>query len=488
MVSLVIISNSPKTEHITQYLQATIKVTVDVVADIDQALQDIFVKRPTVVCIQNRISGINAEEIARHMQTLLRNGAPSFILLHEGDGSAKQVKGLFEHLLDLTLPGPELAEAFGSALKSILGPQWEHVQRVPRQLNDRLPEPAGTPQIPPRRPEAEEDNPFVLVNSLDDFFTAMPAVQSAGQKNNAHHGDAPVAAVTLPGNTPGPAPRKGPAATRRLPAEPGTPAKRATSHPPVAQETSATPPVTSEPPPTTSLPLRSTPAHKVSATSTAPSPGDFHITAPAIADGAEENDIAPFIESFEMPDRRWKRWAGTALVVMVCAAAGAWHLLRQKPEAVTAVHPSSLPASGNQPKPVPVPAVVHTAASSARPSPPPPVVRPLPVFVPADGHDSHYAARHPGWERYTGTRYECRIFREKGGIKAVQVLAGKQPSLDEGVLKRVLTELAGSTTYRTTSRERVAGYEVERGQMDGRADLMLYRKNSKLHAIVVSLH
>jgi hypothetical protein len=395
VVNLIIISDSPKMAHIERFLKTTIEVKIDVVADIDQALRDIFVKRPTVVCIQNRISDINADEIARHIKMLLRNGAPSFILMHEGDGSAKPVTGLFEHLLDLSLPETKLAEALGAALKSILGTQWEHVLlSSPPQENKPLetsapPSPSSThPAIKPRPARAH------------------PAAGAAQQDNSP----APKPAVWAP--------------------------------------------------------------------SAKPASAVFNIsTTDAAAAVLEQNEIAPFIENVEHPEMKWKRRAGIALAIVACTAA--WYLLRQKQLPTIAV-----------PLPTPVPTAVHKAISSVRPplgkaAVPSPE---LPAFVPADGRDSAYATRYPGWERYAGTDYECRIFRENNRIKAVQVLSGNRQDLDEELLKKVLVELVGNDHYRVASRERVRGYLIERGSVVGKADLMLYIQNSKLHAFVVSLN
>lgn len=169
------------------------------------------------------------------------------------------------------------------------------------------------------------------------------------------------------------------------------------------------------------------------------------------------------------------RRAGIALAIVVCAAA--WYMLQRKHVATTAV-----------PLPAPVPTAVHKAISSVRPplgkaaaqSPE------LPAFVPADGRDSAYATRNPGWERYEGTGYECRIFRENNRIKAVQVLSDNREGLDEELLKKVLAELVGNDHYQVASRERDRDYLIERGSVAGKADLMLYIQNSKLHAFVVS--
>ena len=508
MVNIIIISNSPKTEQIEWFLHTTIEVKIDVVADIDQALRDIFVIRPTVVCIQNRISNINADEIARHIKMLLRNRAPSFILMHEGDSSAKPVEGLFEHLLDLRLPETKLAEALVAALKSILGAQWEHVRLSSRPQNNKPLETTGaTPKSPQESPGAEEHDPFVLVNSLDEFMITMPEARDMGWENSTRPDNALTAAAPHLAEAPVAAPRKS-VSSRQLSVEYGKPAKSMTHESLSPEDTAALSETSSPPSPSSTHPAppprparahpaaraaqqdnRPAPKPAVSAPSAAPAPGDFRITTTAAAAaGGKQNDIAPFIENIEQPDRKWKRRAGIALAIVVCTAA--WYLLRQKPVASNHFPLPPPDAATEQRKPAPVPTAVHKAISSVHP----PVgnaaaLSPkLPVFVPADGRDSAYATRHPGWERYAGTSYECRVFRENNRIKAVQVLSGNRQGLDEELVKKVLAELVGNDHYRVVSRERVRGYLIERGSVVGKADLMLYTQNSKLHAFVVSLN
>ena len=507
MVNIIIISNSTKTLHIERFLQTTIEIKIDVVADVDQALQDIFVIRPTVVCIQNRISDINADEIALHIKMLLRNGAPTFILMHEGDGSAKPVRGLFEHLLDLSQPEAKLAEDLGAALKSIFGAQWEHVRQSTRtQKNKPLNTTGATPKSPQESTGAEEHNAFVLVNPLNDFMTTIPEARDMGEENSTHPDNAPTAAAPHLAEAPVAAPRNS-VSSRQSSVEYGKPAMSMT-HEPFSPEDTAAPSETSASPSPSSThqtppprPAHAPPAARAAqqdnrpapkpavwAPSAVPEPGDFRITTTAAAAaGQEQNDIAPFIENFKQPDRKWKLCAGIALTIVVCTAA--WYLLTRKPVVPTHVPLPLTAATTEQRKPTPVPTEVHKVNSSVSP-PVGNVAAPspkLPAFVPADGRDSVYAIRHPGWERYAGTSYECRVFRENNRIKAVQVLSGNRQGLDEVLLKKVLAELVGNDQYQVASRERVRGLLIERGSVVGKADLMLYTQNSKLHAFVVSL-
>ena len=507
MVNLIIISNNPKTENIERLLQTKIEVKIDVVADIDQALRDIFVKRPEVVCIQNRISDINADEIARHIKMLLRDGAPSFILMHEGDG--KPVQGLFEHLLDLSLPETELAYALDAALKSILGIQWEHASMSSRpQKDSSLEKTDFAPKSTKESPGAEEDDAFVLVNSLDEFMTTMPEPREHMGQENSSDSAPDDTSTDIPGaESPVAAPDKKVSPPQL--SEYVKPAKVMT-HDPFKREDTADPFETKPPQsPSSQHPasqLRPAQAHPAAGTaqqdksqapksadlphSAAPVPGAFRInTAAAAAAGQYQSDLVPFPENFEQPGRKWKRGAGIAIAVIFCTTA--WYLLRQRPLASTHVPLPPPAATSEQPKPAapvptevpkPIPGMPPSDAKAAAPAPD------LPAFVPADGLDSAYAARHQGWERYKGTDFECRIFREKNRIKAVQVLSGNRQGLDEKLLKKVLAELVGNDHYKIAGRERINGYLMERGSVAGKADLMFYIQNSKLHAFVVSLN
>ena len=116
-----------------------------------------------------------------------------------------------------------------------------------------------------------------------------------------------------------------------------------------------------------------------------------------------------------------------------------------------------------------------------------PVTAVLPSFIPVAGHDRTFASQKPGWERYVGTDSEFRVFRSAGKLKAVQVLATKGNEISESRLKTILIELTGTDEYRITSLERKPGFQITRATVNRKADLLIYRKKSAVHAFVVSL-
>jgi hypothetical protein len=55
------------------------------------------------------------------------------------------------------------------------------------------------------------------------------------------------------------------------------------------------------------------------------------------------------------------------------------------------------------------------------------------------------------------------------------------------MLKTILIELAGTGEYRITSLEQKHGFQVSHATVNRKADLLIYRKESAMHAFVVSL-
>ena len=118
-----------------------------------------------------------------------------------------------------------------------------------------------------------------------------------------------------------------------------------------------------------------------------------------------------------------------------------------------------------------------------------PVIIPqLPTFIPKDGHDSSFALKNPGWERYVGKLNEFRVFSAQGRIQAVQVLAGKDAAVSESLILSVLQELVGSSKYQITSRSTKSGVRVDSGKIQNKGEVKFYRQNGSVKAFVVSVN
>jgi hypothetical protein len=100
----------------------------------------------------------------------------------------------------------------------------------------------------------------------------------------------------------------------------------------------------------------------------------------------------------------------------------------------------------------------------------------LPSFLPRQAADSDYGKANPGWERYQGPLTEFRIFREKGLIRAIQIIDRGGQGISPGLLSSVLTEIAGSRQYVVETTEQKGTYLIEKGRVINGDRIIVYRK------------
>lgn len=100
----------------------------------------------------------------------------------------------------------------------------------------------------------------------------------------------------------------------------------------------------------------------------------------------------------------------------------------------------------------------------------------LPAFLPRQAADSAYGKANPGWERYQGPLTEFRIFREKGLIRALQIIDRSGQGISPALLSSVLTEMAGGRQYVVETTEKKGTYVVEKGSVLSGDRIIVYRK------------
>lgn len=166
MVSLLFIANSPAVDGVKAALQKVLKIRIDSVTDFDHGLKDVFEKRPSIVCIQEQIQGVTGESVARHIQMLLGNSAPTFILVHETSSRIKPIKGLFDHLIDLNQAPDKVLADMMSALKSLLGSSWESLCIAPKR---KTASERAAAVVPAETKEFADKLVDDLISDLDSF-------------------------------------------------------------------------------------------------------------------------------------------------------------------------------------------------------------------------------------------------------------------------------------------------------------------------------
>jgi hypothetical protein len=509
-------------EMIKNSLQPLLKVKVDIVTDFDYGLKDVFEKRPAIVFIQEQIAGVTGESVARHIQMLLGAGAPSFIFMHEDSSKVKPIKGLYEHLIDLSQTESKLIEDIQSTLKLLLGSQWEKIY-IPTPV---APSPTidSSAELPgENRTDADQlvddllsdlkksssavtglgnstqdfssyaatpEETMVIVSSEQDQLAEM-LVESAQRPVDAAAGDLQ---IQTPLKSEISAPTE-PTVSRRqktqsLQPKTAKPARQpkvsSATDPcpaaiPITYETVLSSPADDSP---STSPSGPEPSSVNSAHSPLPvSPSEFRIKADSTShESSPQELLLAFEQNYLQQVRARKRNVAIACVVLIFIGCG-WYLARSKPWRFNSPGPSipSVAATKSVVQPV---VSVQGQTSTARSA----SAITLPSFIPQTGFDSSYGAKNPGWERYQGSTVEFRLFRTDARIKALQVVALPGNVVSDSLLKTVLNELTGTSEVSVVSTENKPGYSVVRATVKkSSSELLIYRNKAGVRAFVVAL-
>jgi hypothetical protein len=158
MPDLLFISDNPKVEQIRDLLEPMLKLEVGVTADVERAMKDVLNHPPSIICIQERMAGTTAEDIARQIRTIPENGTPRLVLLRDGNDTAVPPEQLFKHVIDLNLPVEQLVK---SILRAVLQPalklRWSEIDTPRQQDWPTIPLPEGAePDGPPAAPTKDQ--------------------------------------------------------------------------------------------------------------------------------------------------------------------------------------------------------------------------------------------------------------------------------------------------------------------------------------------
>ena len=523
MVNLLFISNSSKIESIKNTLQPFLKVKLDIVGDFDYGLKDVFEKRPATVFIQDQIAGVTGESVARHIQMLLGSGAPLFIFMHDGSLKAKPIKGLFEYLIDLSLAEVKIVEEIQATLKSLLGPtQWDKIYIQPRidyaANRDAVAVPVGSRAVADQlvddflsdldgfgsasaektrskadftAPETTENETFQVVSSPQEQLADMLSEASKIKDNSDSIHAAAHNISTLKSSLPellAVTPQQVKYLVLPELADSAAPVTASFSPllQPVSKKLVQATPIISKTPDDASATLTQQSVPELQSLQQA-SPADFVIDRDGPVENISPEDLLRVFEGdYFSHSGKWKRSVTIAVVLTICAGGGIFYLLKQKPSFLTpaskpSTHPVVMtPAVQLLEKVIAVQKPVSAQIKKAD-------VPALPSFIPQAGLDSSFASLKPGWERYTDTTLDFRLYRSAGRIKALQVLGRNNHDISEPKLKSVLIELLGDGEYRVKSRERKLGYHISRAIVGQKADLLIYHKKTAIRAFVVSL-
>uniref|UniRef100_A0A831XDN6 Uncharacterized protein n=1 Tax=Geobacter metallireducens TaxID=28232 RepID=A0A831XDN6_GEOME len=495
MLTILFISDDTRVADLVARFQPKLKARMRLARDFDEGLKEVFDNRPAAVFIQGEISGISGETVARHIKTLLRADAPRIVLMHTAPLLVQGAKKWFDDTVDFSLPSAELLEQFGRRLREIAPAHWldrDDVPAAPAAGNSGTETVYAAPAGP--SPSGEPD-PFDWESPASSVFAAAPSPPprpvsgvSGGERECPLEGLLPSPADTGEG---------GEASGEMLPEVPVRDVM-----PSIIEETKTAQSLSAqrpEPPPVERPAEPSSPreaAPKAATPPASPPPAekddleerfaallsDFSAEQPT-GRTAEWVTIPPPDETDGSSGRRLTLWAIAIVGLLVGAVVGGSLLLKDK--GITTEKPSGSGKALAPPTapsaPAPVPASKSMSAEHAAPA------AQLPSFVPRGGKDRGYGKAHPGWERYFSDGIEYRLFREGGKLKAVQILARRGRPIPEALLETAVRELTGSGSPVVSSRTKKGGYRRESGRIEGKGEVVVYRKNGGIRGIVVTL-
>lgn len=452
VVTILLIADQDRLEKLFDFVRDTPQIRFRVSRSLRQGIQDITEEAPNILFVQNHLSGLSGEIIARHLLGQVEGTKPQVVLFGE-TGQQPSALGPLDACLDLARTDEELTAAIiGIIADTPSPPTLDETppavlaqESAPAPVADEFPTRSAAPPEPaPISPEP----PVPATDTVEDRFD---------RKESA------------------------------TPAPPETPFDQKLK---TVIEQAPEPVPLAEMEDTVSL---------TGAAAAPPRPPRRRYSAAA---GARNR--SPLL------------WAGAAAIAVAAVGASILlrsptvpsSEQSPKPAAPAAVRPAAesvapLPAPGPPESSAPTAQAVTSPATPA-PQPPPPQPAPaakpqeppaaktkglaqLPSFIPREGHDRDYGKSHHGWERYRGVRTEFKVYRDETAIRAIQAIDRSGVGIPESFFRGALSQMTNAREFTLESKETRGKFQVEKGSVPGGARLVIYRTVPKgaIRAFVV---
>ncbi|AJE04456.1 hypothetical protein [Geobacter pickeringii] len=435
MVTILLIADQDRLEQLFDFTRESSQIDFRISRSLRQGILDIAEAPPAFLFIQNHLSGLSGEIIARHLVAEIAGKRPVVALFGE-DGRCAPVQGVVDACLNVSLADEELVAAIiglisggtDSTDSTAESPApAEPVTAADEAMASPLPAGDGAPSPRPEPNPAEpaaaepvlpktETSPFdqTLQSALDDTPApvALAALEDTMALNHPAEGT-----VKPEGSANGALHTRGRARTGTL--QPYLVAA-AVFVAGMALLFLLMPTKVPVPPP-------KAPATKQSAGAPAkPSPSETPVTAARPVSASPATTATPLPAAPKAAEKR----------------------------------------------PVPTP---KQSEPPAAPKPAAKGLAKLPAFIPRDGFDKKYGAAHPGWERYRGARTEFKVYREESGIKAVQAIDRSGVGIPESFLRGALAQMTESRDFAIAEKEAKGKFLAEKGTVASGARLVIYR-------------
>jgi len=468
-------------------LQPLIEPTITIEADYSSGIKRIFEDHPDIVFMQNSIDNVSCEKPAGQVKALLDKEATRLILLTDEASSWNCLFSAFDQCLDMYQPLDELslqiqqllsvlptddATRSGSVSTELFNqpesvdvelsisefeplgqfcfePAEDYSWELPAPIGDAAPE----VDLPTLAALPEEEPPAFLASFLaGSSIDQLPSFLSA--EFHPEITSAPVSPLP-PVNAVAPAfpaagANKPTAVDRQGPNPVFDDLTQESSNKPLAQPAkggdSRPPQNNSDAPSSSSLPSKKDGPVAGGAKKISPTPAQLSM-ATAARIGPAPSEVGSHRGIV----------LGALLIVCICSTALAWFYFGED--------------------------ISHIAQKSSEASPTSPpkasTTQQLPRFIPQIAPDASYATGHPGWERYQADAVEYLVFREKGGVRAVQVLSEQRGAISAPFLKTCIRTTTGFELSEIKfAKERRDGIEVQTGALSNGMELAIYRNVS----------
>ena len=528
MSEILFIAVDPCILALVEDLQQLVEPTICVESDYTSGIKRIFDKRPAIVFLQHKIGSIACDKLANQVKMLLEGEAVPLVLLSDESVVSYSVVSTYEACFDFCLPREELSQKVQQLLHTLPHIDWKQTESAAAQspednrfgptLDISLPaagpdfsEPfawqAGGAPPPPdegaplsallgdelpgtgrtEAPVAEE--PLFLADFLEDRFSITPlSLSFAGSQLEDEA-------------TPYSAPAQGGPPTNDSPNfETEEPSPQFETKPDPDRELPFSVPKPIGPRPgkdaAPAAPRNAPAAVPQAGASAAAADSGAYATAAAAGSGAYAADAAPppadtgaearqpeplAVQHPAMPaaagsgTKKKQPWyfRGTVigLSLLICIASLDLFFTLQHDDSK-----SNAGKAGPPPRNTPPPGTRYSSQG------------PLPEFIPQVPADPGYSVGHPGWERYQADALEYLVFREKGSVRAVQVLGQQAGAISSPFLKTCLRVSSGLEKYAVQSSVERNGIKVTTGLLINGGEVMIYQnaQDGEIRGFVIS--
>lgn len=196
MTTILAIATDSRALKLIKACQQCFKVRLEVASDFDHGLKTIFEARPRLIFVQNEISGILANVVARHVKGLLRNEAPLIIVLSSGPCPPGSLENSFDAAVDLTLDDISVGNALLDHMQSVCTAKVTEPQEDEESnpFPELEPTTLSTPQdelnlpghgfffLPPEPPEEEPADKVSTIIPVPEPPSIVPTEESKPER------------------------------------------------------------------------------------------------------------------------------------------------------------------------------------------------------------------------------------------------------------------------------------------------------------------